>query len=383
MYDLVIRGGRVIDPAQGVDRITDIGISKGHIAPVGEGLKEENAAQVIAAQGKIVVPGLVDFHVHVYEAVTSFGLAPDRVGVNAGVTTVVDAGSAGSETFPGLPRFVLPQSRTSVFCFLHICRTGLCHLPEMRDWNDIDYEGTVAMAQAYPNLVKGIKVRVVEPVMWNMGLELIRISKRIAKEAALPLMVHVGDPKGVEGRSLTKEFLPLLDSGDILSHCFTCKPGNVLQPDGSLMPEFREAAERGVVLDIARGNNGLSFDVARRMLGQGILPDTISTDLAALNIGGTVFSLLHTVSAFLALGLSLNQVIEMTTINPVNAMREGHRLGSLKDGMPANVSILEMGEGDWEFKDSETQSLKGQMLLKPVMTIKDGIPISAFQTGTG
>jgi dihydroorotase len=383
MYDMVIRGGRVIDPAQGIDGTADIGIRKGRIVTLGEGLKEEDAAQVIAAQGKIVVPGLIDFHAHVYEAVISFGLAPDRVGVNAGVTTVVDAGSAGSGTFLGLPRFVLPQNKTSVFCFLHICRTGLCHLPEMRDWNDIDYEGTVAMARAYPDLIKGIKVRMVEPVMWNMGLELIRLSKRIAKEVALPLMVHVGDPKGVQSRSLTKELLPLLDSGDILSHCFTCKPGNVLQPDGSLMPEFREAAERGVVLDIAWGNNGLSFDVARQMLEQGIFPDTISTDLAALNIGGTVYSLLHTVSAFLALGLSLNQVIEMTTINPANAMKEGDRLGSLKEGMPAKVSILEMGEGDWEFRDSENQSLKGQQLLKPVMTIKDGVPFPASHTGAG
>ncbi|MDP6100337.1 MAG: amidohydrolase/deacetylase family metallohydrolase [Dehalococcoidia bacterium] len=380
---MVISGGRVIDPAQGVDGIANIGISKGRIVTSGEGLKEEDAAQVIAAQGKIVVPGLIDFHAHVYDVVTSLGLAPDRIGINAGVTTVVDAGSAGSDTFPGLPRFVLPQNKTSVFCFLHICRTGLCHLPEMRDWNDIDYEATVAMVQAYPDLIKGIKVRVVEPVMWNMGLELIKLSKRIAKEVALPLMVHVGDPKGVEGRSLTKELLPLLDSGDILSHCFTCKPGRVLQPDGSLMPEFREAVERGVVLDIARGNNGLSFDVAQQMLEQGILPDTISTDLAALNINGTVYSLLHTISAFLALGLSLNQVIEMTTTNPANAMKEGHRLGSLKDGMPANVSVLEMGEGDWEFRDSENQPLEVKLLLKPVVTVKDGVPFLASPAGTG
>ncbi|MEE9202238.1 MAG: amidohydrolase/deacetylase family metallohydrolase [Dehalococcoidia bacterium] len=377
MYDLLIQGGRVIDPAQGIDGVADIGVSQGRIAAIGKGLKAEEAAQVVAARGKLVVPGLIELHAHVYEAVTWIGLAPDRAGVSSGVTTVVDAGSAGWATFPGLAKFVLPQARTSVFCFLHICRTGLCHLPEIRDWNDIDYEETVAMARAYPDLIKGIKVRVVEPAVWNMGLELIKLAKRIAGEAGLPLMVHIGDPKGIESRTLTRELLPLLDTGDILSHCFTGKAGRVLQPDGTVMAEFREAADRGVVLDIAHGMNNFSFEVARRGMEQGILPHTISTDLATLTIDGPVFSLVHTMSEFMALGLSLKQVIEMCTINPARALKEDARLGSLKAGLPADISILELKEGDWEFKDSENQSLRGQWLLTPVTTVKGGVPIPA------
>ncbi len=377
MYDLLVRGGRVVDPAQGIDGVADIGVSQGRIATIGEGLKVEEAAQVVEAQGKVVVPGLIDLHAHVYEAVTWVSVAPDRAGVDSGVTTVVDAGSAGWATFPGLVKFLLPQSRTSVFCFLHICRTGLCHMPEIRDWNDIDYEETVAMARAYPDLIKGIKVRVVEPAVWNMGLELIKLAKRIAGEVGLPLMVHIGDARGIPARTLTRELLPLLDSGDILSHCFTGKAGTVLQSDGTVMPEFREAAERGVVLDIAHGKNNFNFDVARRGMTQGILPHTISTDLASLTIDGPVFSLVHTLSKFMALGLSLEQVIEMSSINPARALKEDGRMGSLKVGMPADISILELKEGNWEFKDSENHSLQGQWMLKPVMVVKGGVPISS------
>jgi dihydroorotase len=377
MYDLLVRGGRVVDPAQGIDGAADIGVSQGRIATIGEGLKVEEATQVVEAQGKVVVPGLIDLHAHVYEAVTWVSVAPDRAGVDSGVTTVVDAGSAGWATFPGLAKFLLPQSRTSVFCFLHICRTGLCHMPEIRDWNDIDHGETVAMARAYPDLIKGIKVRVVEPAVWNMGLELIKLAKRIAGEVGLPLMVHIGDPRGIPTRTLTRELLPLLDSGDILSHCFTGKAGNVLQSDGTVMPEFREAAERGVVLDIAHGMNNFSFDVARRGMDQGILPHTISTDLASLTIDGPVFSLVHTLSEFMALGLSLEQVIEMSTINPARALKEDGRMGSLKADMPADISILELKEGDWEFRDSENQTLQGQWMLKPMMVVKGGVPISS------
>ena len=382
MYDLVVQQGRVVDPAQGIDRVADVGVSQGRIAALGA-LKVEEATRVVTAQGNLVVPGLIDLHAHIYEAVTWVGLPPDRAGVSAGVTTVVDGGSAGSATFPGLVRFVLSQARTTVFCFLHICRTGLCHLPEMRDWNDVDYEDTVAMARAYPDLIKGIKVRAVEPAVSNMGLELIRLAKRVAREAGLPLMVHIGDSKGIEARTLTRELLPLLDKGDILSHCFTGKVGGVLQSDGKVMPELGQAADRGVILDIAHGGSNFSFEVAQRAMEQGLLPHTISTDLATPNIAGPVFSLTHTMSKFLALGLGLKQVIEMSTINPARALREDDRRGSLRVGVPADITILELKEGAWEFRDSENQSRRGQWLLTPVMVVKGGVPIPAEQGQPG
>lgn len=377
MDDLLVRQGRIIDPAQGVDRVADIAVCQGRIAAIGEGLRREEAAQVVAAQGKLVVPGLIDLHTHVYDAVTRLGLAPDRAGVSSGVTTVADAGSAGPATFSGMVKFVLPQNRTTVFCFLHICRTGLCYTPEIRDWHDIDHEDTVATARAHPGLVKGIKVWVVEPAVGNMGLDLVKIAKRVAKDAGLPLMVHIGDPRGMEARSLTRELLPLLDRGDILSHCFTGKVGQALQANGAVMPELREAAGRGVILDIAHGMNNFSFEVARRALDQGILPHTISTDLTTMNIGGPVFSLPHTMAKFMALGFSLKQVVEMATLNPARALREDERLGGLKVGMTADISILELKEGDWEFRDSENQSLRGRWLLSPAIVVKGGVPLPA------
>lgn len=376
--EVLIRGGRVLDPAQGIDAVRDVAIANGKIAAVAEGLKVSPGATVIEARGKIVTPGIIDLHAHVYDGVTRFGLAPDQAGVNAGVTTVVDAGSAGPATFAAFPKYVLPQAKTEVFCFLHICVTGLCCIPEIRDWKDIDYEATVSVARAHPGLIKGIKVRCVEPALGNMGLELFKIAKRVAREVGMPLMVHIGDAEGVENRSriLTLGLLPLLERGDILSHCFTGKPGRAMLPDGRVMPELRQAAQRGVVLDIAHGTNNFSFDVARQALEQGLLPQTISTDLTARTIKGPVFSQTHTMSKFLALGLSLNQVVEMSTINSARALGEEARLGSLRVGLAANVSLLELREGEWRFTDAEGVTITGKKLLVPWMTVKDGAVIT-------
>jgi dihydroorotase len=211
----------------------------------------------------------------------------------------------------------------------------------------------------------------------SAGVAVVEIARKAARKFGLPIMVHIGDMKQQVSPTLTEEFLPLMEPGDILSHVFTANPGSVLRPDGTVLPELREAMGRGVVLDVANGRFNLSFEVARKGMAQGILPTTLSTDVTSPSLTGPVYGLTVTMSKFMALGLDLKQVIEMTTINPARALSIEDRKGSLKPGMDADVSILEILSGTWELKDSTQQSIEATKLIAPGLTVKSGQLIPA------
>jgi dihydroorotase len=375
MFDLLITGGRVIDPAQEMDSPFDIGVSEGRIAQVGPGLPRDGAKKVVDVSGKLVTPGLIDLHCHLYEAVTPYGVAPDRAGVSSGVTTLVDAGSSGAANFEGFRRLASDPAGSNVLCFLNIALTGLSVVPEIRSASDIDVGETVKVALKHPELIQGIKVRPIGPATRSLGLDMVRRAKEAARESQSRLMVHITEPRAQEYPSLTRGLLPLLEPGDILSHPFSGKPGSVLTPEG-LMPEFREAAARGVVLDSANAAFYFSYRVARAALEAGIMPTTLSTDMATLR-GLYSAPLTQVMSQSLALGLELGRMVEMVTVAPARVLGMADRLGSLAPGMPADISVLEMIEGDWEFPDSEGESLQGRMALVPVLTIKSGEVIPA------
>jgi len=384
MYELLVKGGVVIDPAQGIHDQKDIGISQGKITALAGDIAPSEAKRVIDARGKIVTPGLIDIHAHIAGGVIDIAVTPDEGGVHSGVTTACDAGSTGYANFLPLKRFVIPQARTDVFCFLHICPTGLARMPELWSWHDIDLKAMLGTIQENRDIIKGIKLRATGTVAQNLGLESVRVAKRVAIEAGLPLMIHIGadideDAALADGaNSFTGELLPFLDKGDILSHIFTWRAGGVIKHDGSVLPELREAVGRGVILDMAPGTNNFSFQITEKGLQQGILPNILSTDLTINSINGPVFSLVVTMSKFLALGLSLDQVIEMTTINPARALGEEQQRGSLRLGMPADISLLEMTEGDFIFSSGkEGDTLKGKCLLVPRLTLKSGVEIEA------
>jgi len=377
MYDLLIKNGRVIDPAQNIDDKLDIAISGNKIAAVARDIKVQETRHVVDARDKIVTPGLIDLHCHVYDSIHDIGVEPDVVGVKQGVTLVVDAGSAGQATFGGFPKYVIPAFRTTVFCFLHLGSLGLSIMPELRDWEEIDPEATAATVESNRDIIKGIKLRLVGKLVARHGIEVVKIAKKTAKKLGLPIMIHIGDWDNQVSTTLTQEFLPLMESGDILSHLFTAKLGSILRPDGTILPELREAMERGVVLDIAHGRFNFSFEVARRGMAQGILPTTLSTDLVIPSVTGPVYGLTVTMSKFLALGLNLKQVIEMTTINPARALSIEDRWGSLQPGMDADVSILALLSGTWKLEDSEQQIIEVTKLIAPSMTIKSGQLIPA------
>ncbi len=377
MYDLLIKGGRLIDPAQNLDSKLDIAISDGKIARVAKDIPVMETQKVIDAKGKIVTPGLIDMHCHVYDGVFKRGAEPDSAGVRQGVTTVVDGGSSGEATFGGFPKYVIPASRTTVFCFLNLSSTGLSVLPELRDKNEIDLNSIEATIDANKHIMKGIKLRLVGNLVASEGIEVVKIAKKAAKNFNLPIMVHIGDPLKQVSETLTQEFLPMMETGDILSHVFTAQPGSPFRPDGMVMPELREAMERGVVLEIANGRSGsnFSFAVARKGMAQGISPTVLSSDLNLPSLSYSVFGLTVTMSKFLALGLDLRQVIEMSTINPARAIGEEDRMGSLKPGITADVSILELLSGTWMLEDPEQPTITE--LISPVVTIKSGQAITA------
>lgn len=372
MFDLVIKGGRVIDPAQGIDAVMDVAINSDKIAAVSRDVPSKDARKVINAAGKIVTPGLIDMHCHVYDSVVKIGTEPDTAGVRQGVTTVVDAGTAGEAIFNAFPKYIIPKARTSVFCFLHISSLGLSIHPELREPGEINLEATKSSVESHQGLIKGIKIRLVGPLMARNGLEVFKTTKKVAKDLNLPIMVHIGDIERQVPAFLTGEILPIMEKGDILSHIYTGRQGSAMLPDGNFIPELRAALERGVVFDVASGRNNMTYEVARRGLAQGILPYVISSDLTCATVSGPVYGLTAMMSRFLTLGLTLNQVVTMTTINPARAINVADRKGSLKPGTDADVSILEVVSGRWDLQDAKKQILTINQLIIPRLTIKAG-----------
>jgi len=371
MNDIILRNGTIIDPIDGINSIMDLRIRDGLIDQLGSRLESDSADRIIDLSGKLVVPGIIDLHTHVYDGVSSNGVNPDLAGVLSGVTTVVDAGSAGSSTFGGFPSHVVPNSNTQIFSFLHIARAGLSVRPEIASRSDIELEETIDVIKSNKPLIQGVKVRAVSPGARVLGLDLIKLAKEASNEADVPLMVHIGDTDYIDGEPLTRDLLPLLDAGDIVTHLFTTNPGKIVQ-DETIIPEIFEAQKRGVFLDTAHGRLNFSFDVARRALEAGLIPDSISTDITLPGRLTTVYSMTEMMTRFLAFGFSVDEVIRMTTISPARALRMEEKLGTLSVGRIADISVLELVNGDWEVSDPLGNKLAVDKAFSPVITFKSG-----------
>src|SRR2546428_8171688 len=372
MYDLLLKGGTVIDPAQNVRGTFDVAVQNGKIAGVAANIPASEARRVIHVPGKTVTAGLIDLHTHVFDGVAANGVHPDIAGVHAGVTTVVDAGSSGCATFGAFPRHILPKCETEVIPLLHICQTGLATNPDIIAESSIDLESTLKVARAHPGLIKGIKARMVSPALEIFGMEMPRLAKRAARESGVPLMVHIGDTTKRYDPKVIHPLLSLLEPGDILTHYFTPNPGGVLDANGKLVPEAREAADRGVWFDTAHGRMNFSFEVGRRIIDQGLLPHCISTDLTLPGRLNTVHSMTEMMTRFLGLGFTLPQVVTMCTANPAKAIGADHRLGSLVVGRQADISVLEIQEGEWVVYDILGSGLRVNQAVVPFMTVKRG-----------
>jgi dihydroorotase len=371
MYDLLLKGGRVVDPSSGLDGVLDVAVERGRIARVAAGIPPAEATRVVEVGGKIVTPGLIDVHAHVFEGVNRMGVNPDLGGVYAGVTTIVDAGSAGAATFGGW-RLILPRCKTEVIPFLHICQTGLATMPDIIAESSVNVADTIRVATENTGVIQGIKARMVSPALEIMGMEMPKAAKRAAREAGVRLMVHIGDTEKRYDPKVIHPLLDLLEPGDILTHYFTPNPGGVLDGNGKLVPEAREAHARGVWFDTAHGRMNFSFDVGRRVIEQGLLPHCISTDLTVPGRVATVHSMTEMMTRFLGLGFTLPQVVAMSTLNPARAVGAEGRIGSLAVGRQADVSVLDLHEGAWVVYDILGTPLAVDRAFAPALTVKRG-----------
>jgi dihydroorotase len=372
MYDLLLTGGTVIDPSQGLNAKRDIAVQDGVIARVDASIARTEAIRVMDVLGTVITPGLIDMHCHVSGGVTQNGVHPDIAGVRAGVTTVVDAGTTGCATFQAFPDYIIPSSKTEILPLMHICQTGLATTPDIIAESSINLDGTLRATKKYRGLVRGIKARMVSPALEIFGMEMPRLAKRAARESGIPLMVHIGDTEKRYDPEVIRQLLPILEPGDILTHLFTPNPGGVLDANGHLIPELREVKDRGVWLDTAHGRMNFGFDVGRRVLDQGMLPHCISTDLTVPGRLATVHSLVEIMDRFIALGFTLEQVVSMVTVNPAQALGEQDRLGSLAVGRQADISVLEVRQGRWRVYDTLGESLALETAIVPVLTVKRG-----------
>ena len=373
MYDLLLKGGTVVDPSQGLHGIQDIAVQDGRIALIAPTIASEEATRSVDVSGKIVTPGLIDLHVHVFDGINTNGVDPDLIGVHAGVTTLVDAGSAGSATISGFPRHIIPNAHTEIIPFMHIAQTGLATRPDIFAEGSIDLEDTLRVADQYKGLIRGIKARMVSPALEIFGMEMPRLAKRAARESGIKLMVHIGDTERQYDPNVIRELLSILEEGDIVTHYFTALPGGVLDANGKLVPEAREAADRGVWLDTAQGTTCLNYNVARRIVDQGLLPHCISSDIIAAGRLHSVHSMTEVMTRFLALGFTLDQIVTMSTSNPAKAIGEDHRLGSLTVDREADISVLELREGDWVVYDEPGgEGLRIDKAFIPALTVKGG-----------
>lgn len=374
MIDLAITGGRVLDPGQGLDGRATVSIDGGRIVSIEEDAAVQGAAgpaarQTVDASGLIITPGPVDLHTHIYEGVSHYGIDPDTYCLDHGVTTVVDAGSSGAQTFPGLRRYVIERSRTRVLAFLHVAVQGMITnlVGELEDLRWASVAQTVSRAREHPDVIIGIKVRLGYQMVGNDPAPALRLGREAADELGLPLMVHV-----IDMQSPIAWLLRYLRGGDVITHSFHANDGGVLDPDGRLFPEVWKGRERGVLFDIGHGMGAFSYRVARSALAQGFAPDTISSDLHAHNINGPVWDQATTLSKLLHLGMDLADVFRATTSTPAGAVRRQDSIGALAPGREADLAGFELRTGHWLLPDAAGGAEVVERLLVPRLVVRAG-----------
>ena len=380
-FDLVIKGGDVLDPSQSLRGKHDIGIRYGIIEGVEPEIPADRALRVLDASGNLITPGLIDLHAHVYPYGSAIGIPADELVGHQCTTTCVSAGDAGANNFAGFRRFVVGQTRTRLYAFIHIANAGLASFP-VAELTNIDVANVDAAAKAIAenaDLALGAKVRMSENIIAHNGIEPLKRAIAACEKAGTGgrVMVHIG---GVETRALMTEILDLLRPGDILTHCYTGAPNvagdftNIVQ-DGRLLPAALAAKQRGVVFDVGHGGGSFDYTVAETAIAQGCPPDTISSDIHVFsgNTPGMPY-LTWVMSKFLGLGFPLDQVVAMATVNPAKVINRVPKLGTLQVGAPGDVAIMELIEGPVSFVDTRNNARSGTVHLQPVQTVTAGVP---------
>jgi dihydroorotase len=358
-FDLILRGGRVIDPAQKLDRVTDIAFAGGKVAKVGDGLAPDASTDVRDVSGFIVSPGLIDLHTHVYWGGTSLGIDAEEFCRLSGVTTAIDTGSAGPGNFAGFRKHVIEPSAVRILAYLHVSFAGIfafsktVMVGESEELRLLAPAEAVEVADANRDVIVGIKVRVGRHAGGTSGTAPLDIALQAAGEVGMPLMCHIDYPP-----PSYEEVVERLRPGDVLTHAFRPFPNAPTDAQGKVKDVVRRARERGVQFDIGHGKGSFSFKTARAMLANGFYPDTISSDIHQLCIDGPVFDQVTTLSKFLCMGMPLNDVIAATTVNAATALKRPE-LGSLKPGSAGDATILSIQRGTFDYVDVLGEHMAG------------------------
>jgi len=363
MGELVLKGGRVIDPSQNLDGIADVVFGEGRVKAVGRDAPHGRDAEVRDAKGLIVTPGLIDLHTHVYWGGTSVGVDATMLARRSGTTTFVDAGTAGPGNFLGFRRHVIEPAPVRILPYLNVSFAGIfafsasVMVGECADIRLLDLRECRKVAEEHRDLVVGIKVRVGNKAGGTSGVAPLDMALEVAEAVGLPVMCHLDFPPPSR-----RDVVSRLRKGDVLTHCFRPFPNSPAAPEGGVREEIVAARERGVIFDIGHGQGSFGFGTARAMLAAGFLPDVISSDVHSLSIDGPAFDLLHTLSKFLVLGVPLPQVIKAGTLAPAAAIKRPE-LGTFKPGSVGDATLISIEEGEFIYHDVLAEPLKGNKKL--------------------
>jgi dihydroorotase len=379
-FDLIIRGARVIDPAQDIDGVHDIAVVGGKIAGIGN-YAADSADQTIEGSGLIASPGWIDIHVHVMRGgISCGGVHADRdAGVATGVTTVVDAGSSGAGTWQEFRHSVLEVSSTRVLAYMNVSLMPASGGPRHGEWSNFSQAQTIEAAEreAAAGYCIGIKVLASQTHCGNMGITPVKLAHQASRLSGTGLMVHIGNAPPV-----IEDVLDLLEEGDVVTHCWHGKYGGLLGRDRKPLPQVWAAVDRGVKFDIGHGAASFAFKTAHDALHAGLPLHSISTDIHGQNLHGPVYDMGTTMSKFLHLGFELPEVIRLSTWSPAQLIHRQEEIGALKTGMGADITIFRVVDGQFQFTDSERQTETATKRLEPLYTVRGGAVVKSPTSST-
>ena len=371
-YQLLIKNGTVIDPAQGIHARKDVAFADGRVSAISDDIPTSEAREVLDASGRFVTPGLIDLHVHVFYGVSHFGIEPDPTCLARGATTVVDAGSAGADTFPGFRKYVIDVSDTRILAQLNISSQGMLtqEIGELENPDYADVGKACRMIEQHRDIILGVKVRLTREsiVGKRAGMLPLQRAREAADAAGLPIMVH---PQDAWCESID-EILALMGERDILTHCFHDMPCGILDPNGKVRDAVHAAIERGVIFDVGHGAGSFSWEVVQTAMAQGVEPTTISSDLHIYNVNGPVYDLVNVVNKFLYLGMSLDDALAKVTSIPAETILMPGQVGTLAVDAWGDAVVFELREGEFQLIDARGQARTGKQKLEPIVVIKGG-----------
>ena len=371
-YDLLIKGGTLIDPAQNIHANKDVAFSNGVVTEIGDDLSKTGALEVLDATGCLVTPGMIDLHVHVFYGVSHFGIEPDPTCLAKGATTVVDAGSAGADIFPGFRKYVIDVSETRILAQINISSQGMLTQEigefEIPEYADVDK--ACGMIEKHRDIILGVKVRLTRHsiVSERSGMIPLHHAREAADAAGLPIMVH---PQDAWCGSID-DILAVMGERDIVTHCFHGSRCGILDDDGKVRKSVHEAMERGVVFDVGHGAGSFSWDTVETAMGQGVAPQTISSDLHIYNVNGPVYDLANVVTKFLHLGMPLDDAIAKVTSVPAEVILMSDKIGTLAPGAWGDAIISELREGEFQLVDSRGEIRTSRQNFVPITVVKGG-----------